>query len=255
MKRERAMAFAYSHQLWKGNPRSAQTALMDVRSGGFPWWWNWLERQLPQTNPFESQATKNVPPTPPRPALEPKPSPRPPSSNYKQPNFGFDNLDSITPRSTRSMVPVRTRQPYTAFNRTPPPSGSSGMKRSKPRMSPANSAFDMSVKDDDSLMSCPPFSVPNYMVPTVSAKAKVRTSSNPKERFPETPGSESKRRFSFPLTPNIGSFKWNKGSSKDSSSQRVFEKHQSMHSNGDLSVDSTISMPAAVGRRPFNRFV
>ncbi|XP_059655199.1 protein IQ-DOMAIN 14 [Cornus florida] len=256
MKRERAMAFAYSHQLWKANPRSAQTALLDVRSGGFPWWWNWLERQLPPANASESQAMKNVHPTPPRSTLEPKPSPRPPSSNYKQQNFGFDNLESVTPRSTRSMVPVRTRHPYTPSNRTPPPSGSSGMKHSRSRMSPANSTFDAPLKDDDSLMSCPPFSVPNYMVPTVSAKAKVRTNSNPKERFPVTPGSEtSKRRFSFPLTPTVGSFKWNKESGKDPASQRVLEKHESLHSIGDLSVDSTISMPAAVGRRPFNRFV
>lgn len=96
------------------------------------------------------------------------------------------------------------------------------------------------------------------MTPTVSAKAKARASSNPKERFMGTPGSESKRRLSFPLTHGIGSFKWSKGSlfsGKDSSSQRGLEKHQSLQSIGNLSVDSTVSMPATVGRKPFNRFV
>lgn len=73
-----------------------------------------------------------------------------------------------------------------------------------------------------------------------------------------TPISESKRRLSFPLTQGIGSFKWNKGSifsNKDNSSARVLDKHQSLHSVGNLSVDSTVSLPAAVGRKPFNRFV
>ncbi|KAA8527244.1 hypothetical protein F0562_034659 [Nyssa sinensis] len=246
IKRERAMAYAYSHQLWKANPKSAQATLMDIRSGGFPWWWNWLERQLPSSNPSESQAMKNVRQTPPRPTLEPKLSSQPPTSNYKQHNFGFDNLETLTPRSSRSTVPVR---------RMPPANSSGLMKYSKPRISGADSAFDMSLKDDDSLTSCPPFSFPNYMTPTVSAKARLRANSNPKDRFPGTPSSESKRRFSFPLTPNNGSFKWNKGSSKDSTSQRVLEKQTALHSIGDLSVDSTVSMPAAVGRRPFNRFV
>ncbi|GKB51804.1 IQ-DOMAIN 14-like protein, partial [Tanacetum coccineum] len=117
-------------------------------------------------------------------------------------------------------------------------------------------------KDDDSLMSCPPFSVPNYMSPTVSAKAKVRPTSNPKDRLTSTAASEtsSKRRFSFPLTQNIGStFKWNKKpSSKDSTTSQapiVLQKHKSTRSIGDRSIDSAISMPAAYGRKPFNRYV
>lgn len=98
------------------------------------------------------------------------------------------------------------------------------------------------------------------MIPTVSAKAKVRANSNPKERYPGTPSTESKRRLSFPLGGQgvAGTFKWNKGSlfsSKDSTSQRVIERHQSLQSTGNLSVDSTVSLPATVGRKPFNRFV
>ncbi|XP_028064032.1 protein IQ-DOMAIN 14-like isoform X2 [Camellia sinensis] len=229
-------------QLLKGNPKSAPTWAMDIRSGGFPWWWNWLERHhLPPANPSNTQTTKSFLPTPPRPTLmsETKPSPQPATSNYKQDNItsGLDRLELLTPTSTRSAVPAK--------------------KYLKPRSSvAADSASDVPLRDDDSLMSCPPFSVPNYMTPTVSAKAKVRTNSNP-NRFPGTLSgdSKSKRRFSFPLTPNIGSFKWNKGSTKDSTSQRVSEKDQSLQSVGDLSIDSTVSMPAAVGRKPFNRFV
>lgn len=237
---------------------------MDPRSGGFPWWWNWLDRQLPPpANPPESQTMKSFLVTPPRPKPSPTPSPfnyKQPNIgaspfNYKQPNIGVNNLELLTPRSTRSETPMRTRYQYTPSNRTPTNS-SFQMKYSKPRTSNAGSAFDM--KDDDSLTSCPPFSVPNYMTPTASAKAKARESGSiPKDRFPGTPGadSNSKKRFSFMLTSNFASFKWSKGSSKDSNSQMVIEKHKSLHSVGDVSIDSAVSMPAAFGRKPFNRFV
>ncbi|CAA2981252.1 IQ-DOMAIN 14 [Olea europaea subsp. europaea] len=250
IKRERAMAYAYSQQLWKANPKLAQTSL-DNRSNGFPWWWNWLEQKLPLENSSQSQnAAKTVALTPPRPISEYKPSPRLHSRNYKHNNFGFNNHESSSPRSSRSAIPVRAKQ-YRTPSRTPPPAKT----LPRTRASPANSAYNVPLKDDDSLMSCPPFSVPNYMAPTVSAKAKVRANSNPKERIPSTPGSDSKRRFSFPLTPNIGSFKWNKGSNNDTTSQKVLEKHQSVASIGDLSIDSAVSMPATAGRKPFNRFV
>ncbi|KAL9379944.1 hypothetical protein Peur_028426 [Populus x canadensis] len=257
VKRERAMAYSYSHQLWKASPKSAQSSLMDIRSNGFPWWWNWLERQLPPTNPPESQALKNFQLTPPRPHSEIKPSPRPPSSSHKQQHLGFDNMDTPTPRSSKSTAFASTRPARTPLLRTPQANSPSLSRYSRARASGGNSPFDLPLKDDDSLTSCPPFSVPNYMTPTASAKAKTRAYSNPKERFPGTPNSE-KRRLSFPLTQGIGSFKWNKGSfftSKDSSSQRGLDKPQSLQSIGDLSVDSTVSMPATVGRRPFNRFV
>lgn len=97
------------------------------------------------------------------------------------------------------------------------------------------------------------------MTPTASAsaKAKSRAYSNPRERFPGTPGStDSKRRFSFPLTPSVASFKWNKGSSRETASQLGSEKRDDSRSIGDFSVDSTVSMPAGLGgRKPFNRFV
>lgn len=255
IKRERAMAYAYSNQLWKATPKSAQNELTDIRSGGYPWWWNWLERQLPGDEaPIRNP---EFTPTPPRPNLDRKTSPRPQSSIFKQNNFSFENMDTSTPKSSRSTVPTRARQLMTP-TRTPPSTTPNLMKYSKTKGSAAGSPYPM--KDDDSLMSCPPFSVPNYMSPTVSAKAKARPTSNPKDRLTSTAASEtssSKRRFSFPLTQNIGaSFKWNKkSSSKDATSFQGLEKHKSPRSIGDLSLDSAISMPAAFGRRPFNRFV
>jgi hypothetical protein len=251
IKRERAMAYAYSHQLWKANPKSSQGP-PDIQSNGYPWWWNWLDRQLPQEGTSQSQAPmKSIASTPPRSISGYKQSPRSHSSNYKQSNFTLNNHESVTPRSSRSAIPFRAKQ-FQTPSRTPPANTSGSGKYSKPRASAAHSAYDTPLKDDDSLASCPPFSaVPNYMTPTMSAKAKARANSNPKEGFPGTPGNDTKRRFSFPMTPNIGSFKWNKGSNKDSASQAALEKR----SIGDRSVDSTVSMPALFARKPFNRFV
>ncbi|KAD3336981.1 hypothetical protein E3N88_32501 [Mikania micrantha] len=257
IKRERAMAYAYSHQLWKVTPKAAQTALTDIRSGGYPWWWNWLERQLPPDEPPTKH--NEMTPTPPRQYHDHKPSPRPQSSIFKPTDFSFEHLDTPTPRSSKSTVPTRVR-PVMTPTRTPPSATPNMMKYSRSKGGPVGSPYP--IKDDDSLTSCPPFSVPNYMSPTVSAKAKARVTSNHKDRLESTVASEtsSKRRFSFPLTQTIGSsFKWNKRSSnKDSmtlQAPRVLEKHKSPRSIGDMSMDSSMSMPAAFGRKPFNRFV
>ncbi|XP_044466393.1 protein IQ-DOMAIN 13-like isoform X2 [Mangifera indica] len=255
IKRERATAYAYSHQLWKTPPKSAQTSV-----GVLPWWWKWLERQLPQANPSESQSIKSFQLTPPTPMADQhlKPSPRAQSSCHNRYSFGFD-MDTPTPKSTKSTI-----LPAARYARSPAlgkaRQGSPGLsKYSRARASGAPSPFNLPFKDDNSLTSCPPFSVPNYMTPTVSAKAKARANSNPRERFPGTPSSESQRRLSFPLTPSAGSQKWKRGTffsdSKESSSQRALDKNQSMQSIGNLSEDSTVSVPATVRRKPFNRFV
>ncbi|CAH8390254.1 unnamed protein product [Eruca vesicaria subsp. sativa] len=221
IKRERSMAYAYSHQLWKNSPRSAQ----DIRTNGVPLWWNWVDRQNNQTQPFRLTPTR------------PSPSPQP----HSRPNNSFD---ISTPNSSKSAYLTPSRPIH-----TPQPS----------RYSRGGRATQASpFKDDDSLTSCPPFSAPSYMAPTVSAKAKLRANSNPKERVKEGTTPE-KRRSSFPL----GSFKWNKGSlfmsnkGRDSSSTSgavVLEKHKTLKSVGNMSIDSTVSMPATIGKRSFNRF-
>ncbi|KAJ0969335.1 hypothetical protein J5N97_022212 [Dioscorea zingiberensis] len=226
IKRERALAYAYSHQLLKVTPMSAQAVLSDIKSGGFPWWWNWLERQVATTQPNNQTPTSRPTTglvTTPKLSTMPLADTYPrPSSRNKQTITGHINIDASTPRSSKPI---------------------------KPKYAPnsSNRWQTQGFKDDDSLTSCPAFTVPNYMAPTVSAKAKVRDG-------PATT-SEGKRGFSFALNQSIGSLRWGKGSSvlgaKDSESKRMSGRHRPMHSIGNLSMDSTISLPVGVGGRSF----
>ncbi|XP_051116912.1 protein IQ-DOMAIN 14-like [Andrographis paniculata] len=232
-KRERAMAYQYSHKLWRTNAISGVNPLDDdVRSNGFPWWWSWSEPRPPPTSTSQAKIAASTT----SPMLIPHNRPK------SQPN-NRGNRDSTVSPSPMSTTIVDGGKQY----RTPPPD-------------------DTPMRDDDSLTSCPAFSVPNYMSPTVSAKAKAksRATSNPKERLPVgTPLNDSKRRFSLPLVSNIGSIKWTskaplkKGGAEASSEMKAAAATAAKHrrSIGDFSVDSAISMPAAVGRKPFNRFV
>ncbi|KAF8101237.1 hypothetical protein N665_0208s0026 [Sinapis alba] len=237
IKRERSMAYAYSHKLWKNSPKSAQGVRASV---GLPLWWNWMDRQLPLASPAPSHRDYRLTPT--------RLSPSPLSHSSNQHHFRHDsNFDTSTPKSSRSTLLTPSR---------PIRTGTSRYSRGRQ---------DSPFTDNDSLTSCPPF--PSYMAPTVSAKAKVRPSSNPKERVIGTPSSVSseRRRMSYPPTQQgLDTFRWNKGSllMSNSSSQRggpgspggvVLEKHKTLKSVGNLSIGSTVSMPD--GRKPFNRYV
>ncbi|KAL0711258.1 hypothetical protein Bca4012_018236 [Brassica carinata] len=242
IKRERYMAYAYSHKLWRNSPKSAQDVL---NSGGLSHWWNWGDRQLPLAShvPSRSQTLRDYMLTP------TKLSASPLSQSSNQHPFRHDNnFDTSTPTSSRS-----------TFLTPPRPFRTS--RYSIERLRSQDSPF----KDDDSFTSCPPY--PRYMAPTVSAKAKVRPNSNPKERVMGTPSVSSEtRRMSYPITQQgLDMFRWNKGSlhMSNSGSHRglgspggvVLEKHKTLKSVGNLSIDTTVSMPATVGRKPFNRYV
>ncbi|XP_018472539.1 protein IQ-DOMAIN 14 isoform X2 [Raphanus sativus] len=240
--RERSMAYAFSHKLWKNSPKSAQ----DVQnSNGLSLWWNWGDRQLPLTShvPSHRQPLRDYMQTPSR------LSPSPMSQSSNQHHFRHDNnFDTSTPTSSRSTFLTPSRPFRTS-------------RYSIGRLRGQDSPF----KDDDSFASCPPY--PRYMAPTVSAKAKVRPNSNPKERVMGTLSVSSEtRRMSYPPTQQgLDMFRWNKGSlhMSNSGSHRgsgspggvVLEKHKTLKSVGNSSIGTTISMPATVGRKPFNIYV
>ncbi|RRT62007.1 hypothetical protein B296_00015330 [Ensete ventricosum] len=203
IKRERALAYAYSHQV---TPRSAEAMMTGLRSGSAPWWWTWLERQLPSDQAY---------------AAPPVEAPR-----VQTPRFFAAGL----PRATPAPAPQRPHR-----------------HRSRRRYGDA---------DDASLTSCPPFEAPNYMAPTASAKAKVKSHHANQE--------PKKKRFSFALGQSIGSLFGGKetmggggcgAGSGCGGSQRTGRrgKHRSMESVGGMSIDSIVSLPAGAvaGRRSF----
>ncbi|KAJ0239813.1 Protein IQ-DOMAIN 14 [Hirschfeldia incana] len=240
--RERSMAYAFSHKLWRNSPKSAQDF---QNSGGLSLWWNWGDRKLPLSSPVpsRSQTLRDYMLTPTRRSASPL------SQSSNQHHFRHDNnFDTSTPTSSRSTFLTPSRPFRTS-------------RYSIGRLRGQDSPF----KDDDSFSSCPPY--PRYMAPTASAKAKVRPNSSPKERVSGTPSVSSEtRRMSYPLTQQgLDMFRWNKGSlhMSNSGSQRgpgspggvVLEKKKALKSVGNLSIDTTVSMPATVGRKPFNRYV
>ncbi|CAA7405308.1 unnamed protein product [Spirodela intermedia] len=106
------------------------------------------------------------------------------------------------------------------------------------------------LRDDESLTSCPAFTVPSYMAPTLSARAKVKDY----KFYKESPKMETKKRFSFGLTQNIETLKWKKSSqpaTKESNHQIIRGKHRMTNSLGSLSVESTASLPVGIRRKPF----
>ncbi|MQM21993.1 hypothetical protein Taro_055040 [Colocasia esculenta] len=229
MKRERALAYVTSHQ-----PKSPYPSPAGLRSV----WWGWLDRHFQSHRPPERAATspaKVVPPPTTAGNGRLLDAPVRPSSRDKRPKLGHDDPDTCTPRSTHATPKARGRPISPPKCRNPPPS------RAGPR-------------DDESLTSCPAFTVPGYMAPTQSAKAKLREQAF----LREGPPPAAKRRFSFGLSHSIGALRWGKGSSllsaKEASAERTTRgTHRPMQSMGNLSVDSAASMPAGVGRRPFYR--
>ncbi|CAL9150283.1 unnamed protein product [Musa hybrid cultivar] len=80
IKRERALAYAYTHQLLKVTPRSAEAMLTGLRSGSAPWWWTWLESQHPSSdNPEPAPPVRAPRPQTPRSpaAIRPRATPGP----------------------------------------------------------------------------------------------------------------------------------------------------------------------------------
>uniref|UniRef100_A0A7N0ZXP6 DUF4005 domain-containing protein n=1 Tax=Kalanchoe fedtschenkoi TaxID=63787 RepID=A0A7N0ZXP6_KALFE len=239
--RERAMAFLQSYQISKFAAESARNALMDLRIDGLPWSWNWSERHLLKAIPVD-HAKRNA-------SLTPQMSASP---NSTRSSIALRGNQFLTPpRSSRFQTPSRFSQIQTPDGtpRSHYSSRSLLTKYSKPIPRGCQSPFT----DTDSLKSCPAFSVPRYMSPTASAKAKMRLSNNFKDRNVSSPMTESKRRLSYPLTPRSGTSRGPLFAESDASSQRTVGTNRSLRSMDNISVGTPGSLPD--GRKPFNRFV
>ncbi|KAK7285090.1 hypothetical protein RJT34_19848 [Clitoria ternatea] len=201
MRRERALAYAFTHQQnWKNSSRSVNPMFMDPTNP--TWGWSWLERWMAARS-WESRSLMDK-------ELNDHSS-RSITGGEISKSFARFQLNSEKHSPTASQNPGSP-----SFQSTPSkPASAKKSKKVSPKGSWAmdddaksiatvqsnrfrrHSIADSSVRDDESLASSP--ALPSYMVPTQSAKAKSRTQS-PLATENGSFGT-AKKRLSFPASP------------------------------------------------------
>lgn len=215
VKRERALAYAFAHQLWRSSPHQGTTDFDKPH-----WGWSWLERWM-AARPWESRIFEKEPSDVISDDLKPKTEGMELGKQSSTPNGiplgkGGNNSESQQQQvAEQSPTPV-SKKPSAVYARAASPlrtkvieesiasanagnvPGTLGPRLNGPKYSKAGSV----IADDESQVS---FSaVPNYMSITKSAKAKARSASNPKQRS-VTPDAEqmlslAKKRLSYPVS-------------------------------------------------------
>lgn len=220
-KRERALAYAVSHQLWKSLPKADSTQVTSEQENA-RLDWSWLERWMAGRSWDGRAIDKDVPEVSSTKSLEEiqmdigsvktptsfsalgRASPPIINAASKVAKQSIHIQSPTTPQASTKPMTSNGRSASPRSNRTLDEEGSA-TARSTPslvsaptRFSSRQSVASSSVRDDESLVS---FStIPSYMAPTQSAKAKARSQSTPKQRpaNAEDPLSSAKKRLSFP---------------------------------------------------------
>ncbi|KAH1031679.1 hypothetical protein J1N35_043853 [Gossypium stocksii] len=218
MRREKAMAYSFTHQqTWKNASRSMNPLFMDPNNPS--WGWSWLERWM-AARPWEGRGM-----------AEKEQNNDQSSVKSGRSSFGGDiskayaryqlNLDkqslkaSQKPSRTSSLQSPSTAKPVSTPTRklkSPSPRSSlvapdDDMRSTVSVLSERNRRHTIggsSVLDDESLASSP--SLPSYMVPTQSARLKTRLQSPlGLEANGTTPEKgqilSTKKRLSYPPSP------------------------------------------------------
>nr|GLL41035.1 protein IQ-DOMAIN 1-like isoform X1 [Ipomoea trifida] len=217
MRRERALAYSYSHQqTWKKSSRSPNLLFMDPTNP--QWGWSWLERWMGAPRPSEAHgiAERELKTD----QISAKSVNLSLSVGEITKSFARHQLNAEQPSSPASQKPSRARSSnhHSPAMTTKQPS-SKKPKPPSPRVrlasqdDDAKSVFSVqsdrnrrhsiggsSVRDDESLASSPSF--PSYMASTQSAKAKTRATQSPLAMENWTPEKGSvgsvKKRLSYP---------------------------------------------------------
>ncbi|KAK6143439.1 hypothetical protein DH2020_023787 [Rehmannia glutinosa] len=194
MRRERALAYSYTHQqTWKKSAKPTTLLFMDPTNPH--WGWSWLDRWM-SAGPCETQTTAEK-------------------------DGNFDGTGEITKSFARHQL--NSDNPSSPASQRPPSNHHSPATPSSRKLKPASpkrsliiqdddsrSIFSVqsdrnrrhsiagsSVRDDESLASSP--AIPSYMTPTRSAKAKLKLSSPlGMENGSTNEKGPAKKRLSFP---------------------------------------------------------
>ncbi|XWS55783.1 hypothetical protein CRYUN_Cryun09bG0030300 [Craigia yunnanensis] len=217
MRRERAMAYSFTHQqTWKNASRSMNPLFMDPNNPS--WGWSWLERWM-AARPWEGRGT-----------TEKEQNNDQSSVKSACSNFGGEiskayaryqlNLDKQSPKA--SQKPSQTSSLLSPSTPKPASTLARKLKSASPRSNVVDPDDDTRsivcvqsernrrhsiagslVRDDESLASSP--SLPSYMVPTESARAKTRLQSplglEANGTSEKGPIASTKKRLSYPPSP------------------------------------------------------
>ncbi|CAM6009671.1 unnamed protein product [Sphagnum balticum] len=225
MKRERALAYAFSHQLWRAPPKEPSQLYIDCEPDKPHWGWSWLERWM-AARPWENRVFDNNSASKDKklPAKQKNlvPHSRPVQSESWTPSQGLQivphsssvlskgnsrshshqssiavhrttsqgALQSPAPSSFKSVRPASPRSRVRKEEPEEDGSTISTTARSTPSMPIGNPQFGTRYSmsgsiRDDESLASSP-AVPNYMQATQSARNKARSHSTPKQR-PGTP--------------------------------------------------------------------
>ncbi|XP_057423709.1 protein IQ-DOMAIN 2 isoform X2 [Lotus japonicus] len=209
MRRERAMAYSFSHQQNKDSSKSINPMFMDPTNPS--WGWSWLERWMAGAECQNLTAKEK------NDQSSAKSSSRMITSAEISKSFARFQLNSENHSPTASQNPGSPN--FQSHSNPPKPAASKKLKKASPRDSRVmdddmksmvsmqserrHSIAGSTIRDDESLASSPSV-VPSYMVPTKSAKAKSRMQSPlaAENGTPEKGGfGTAKKRLSFPASP------------------------------------------------------
>ncbi|TYH32372.1 hypothetical protein ES288_A01G247100v1 [Gossypium darwinii] len=215
MRRERAMAYSFTHQqTWKNGSKSMNPLFMDMNN--LTWGWSWLERWM-AARPWEGRGVTGKEPNNDQSSVKSAHFEGEISKAYARYQLNLDNKQSPKssqkPNRTSSHLSPSPKPPSTPSPKlkSASPSGSiiaqdddtrsivSAQSERNRRHSIAGSL----VRDDESLASSP--SLPSYMVPTKSARAKTRLQSPLGLEANGTPDKglimSTKKRLLYPPSP------------------------------------------------------
>eukprot|EP00252_Welwitschia_mirabilis_P005131 TRINITY_DN15557_c0_g1_i1.p1 TRINITY_DN15557_c0_g1~~TRINITY_DN15557_c0_g1_i1.p1 ORF type:complete len:507 (-),score=113.74 TRINITY_DN15557_c0_g1_i1:402-1922(-) len=273
IKRERALAYAYSHQSLKNGSRAGHPMLMEIDPNKPSWGWSWLERWM-AARPWEKDGPESLSGR----SLEQNivdagrhaaytgrglnqlnseaPSSRGAAKPLQKPSKSAGMPSPFTPNSKSTMPSrIRNSSPRSIQTADEDVRSMTSLRSERPRHGTRWSVAS-SIRDDESLASST--SVPSYMAPTESARAKARSHSTPKQR----PGlsdkdsvSSAKKRLSFPLTDGeTGQTRPKKGNAYSHLNRTLkgypgpLRSERSINSIQDLSINSDCPLLSESGR-------